>query len=66
MNDSNWKKLIQLIFQLCQKYKNVVELAKESHTDFKHINDSADPQMVQRWPQEDAMDIFDLRISTGV
>ena len=78
MNDSNWKKLIQLIFRLCQKYKNVVESTKESHTDFKNINDSADPQMVQRWSDEeaeaqrnrdkqgDAMDIFDLKISKGV
>jgi len=78
MNDSNWKKLIQLIFRLCQKYKNAVESTKESHTDFKNINDSADPQMVQRWSDEeaeaqrnrdkqgDAMDIFDLKISKGV
>jgi hypothetical protein len=78
MNDSNWKKLIQLTVRLCQKYKNAVESAKESHTDFKHINDSADPVMVQKWSQEeaeaqrnrddqeDAMDIFDLRISKGM
>jgi hypothetical protein len=78
MNDSNWKKLIQLTVRLCQKYKRAVESAKESHADFKHINDSADPLMVQKWSQEeakaqrnrdhqeDAMDIFDLRISKGM
>lgn len=77
MNDSNWKKLINLIFRLCQKFKMTVESAKESHMDFQKINDSADSNMVRRWAEEEAeaqrnrdhqegaMDIFDLTVSKG-
>jgi Kyakuja-Dileera-Zisupton transposase len=77
MNDSNWKKLIHLIFRLCQKFKTAVESAKASHIDFQHINDGADPEVAKKWSEEEekaqsirhqreeAMDIFDLMISKG-
>jgi hypothetical protein len=78
MNDSNWKKLIALIGRLCEKLKNAVAAAKDSQANFAHINDSADPQMVNRWLEEEtsaqknqdrceeAMDIFDLKVSKGM
>jgi hypothetical protein len=77
MNDSNWKKLNNIIFRLCPKLKNAVESAKDSQRDFENINNSADPEMVQTWSEEEAeaqrnrdqneaaMDIFDLKVSKG-
>jgi Kyakuja-Dileera-Zisupton transposase len=77
MNDSNWKKMINIIYRLCQKLKNAVPAAKDSQMDFANINDSTDPETVQRWLEEEAeaqknrndheeaMDIFDLKMSKG-
>lgn len=47
MNDSNWKKLVYIIFRLCKKYKKAVESASASQIDFANLNDSADPEMVE-------------------
>ena len=78
MNDSNWKKMIQLIFRLCKKYKKALESARDSQIDFSNLNDSADAGMVDQWldqeaeaqwerdKNEGAMDIFDLLISKGL
>src|SRR5882762_653622 len=77
MNDSNWKKMIQLIYRLCKKYKKAVDSAKASQIDFSNINDSADPEVVAKWSEqemqaqqdrdehEEAMDIYDIKISKG-
>jgi hypothetical protein len=78
MNDSNWKKMINLVSRLCDKLKNATAATKDSQTDFTRINDSADPQMVRRWSEEEtaaqmnrdhceeAMDIFDIKVSKGM
>src|ERR1700677_803628 len=96
MNDSNWKKLIQLsehlgslgwhcidkstphtIFRPCKKLQKAVNSVKDSQVDFSHINDSANPRMVERWANEEAeaqqnrdeheeaMGIFDIKTSKG-
>src|SRR5882757_2812932 len=54
MNDSNWKKIIQIIFRLCKKYKKALESARDSQADFSNLNESADPAMVARWAEEEA------------
>ena len=77
MNDSNWKKMVQIIFRLCKKYKKAVESTRDSQADFSSLSESADPAMVARWAEEEAkaqrdrdqhegaMDIFDIRLSKG-
>jgi hypothetical protein len=54
MNDSNWKKMIQIIFRLCKKYKKALESARDSQADFSNLNESADLAMVARWAEEEA------------
>ena len=65
------------VLHLCKKLGKATIAAKESRVDFDNINDSADPVMVQKWAEEEAkafrnrdtdeeaMDIFDIKVCKG-
>lgn len=66
-----------LVLRLCKKLRKATVAEKESRDDFDNINSSADPMMVQQWAEEEAkafrnrdtdeeaMDIFDIKVCKG-
>ncbi|KAG2100186.1 uncharacterized protein F5147DRAFT_582246, partial [Suillus discolor] len=77
MNDSNFMKMIRMSGFLCQKYKEAIKGVAESAAAFDKLNETADPNMVTTWQEQDrnahscrvadpsAMDIFEVQLKRG-
>ncbi|KAF8264984.1 hypothetical protein EI94DRAFT_1590631 [Lactarius quietus] len=74
MNDSNWKKLIDIVNALSTRYRRALSGAIASFAAFESINASATPAHVATWTAEEmlaqqkraddvtAMDIYDIKL----
>jgi Kyakuja-Dileera-Zisupton transposase len=77
MNDSNWKKLLQMVSALIRKFKHATRERKIAETAFLELSNTADPHMVNEWRiaeakavedrlfNLDAMKIFDISLAKG-
>ncbi|KAG1901134.1 uncharacterized protein F5891DRAFT_979687 [Suillus fuscotomentosus] len=74
MNDCNFMKMIRMSIFLCRKYKEAKRGAAESSEAFNKLNETADPDMVTEWHEQEtaanasraedplSMDIYEVQL----
>ncbi|KAI9431800.1 hypothetical protein H4582DRAFT_2113351 [Lactarius indigo] len=74
MNDSNWKKLIDLVNAVSRRYRKALSAAMLSTAAFESISASASPERIKAWGAEEehaqrergrdvkVMDIYDIKM----